>query len=399
VAAALNVGLPARTKMLTIDGLDVLKQPGGAAYGVDVATIQVSEAGAGQVSSMTFLITDPTAALTITTGSRVSFWDITANLPIFTGFVDSFSASRLGVGREIAVQCVGVEAVLDWMIIPSLTLNLGTSIPVYTLVQAVVAAAQGIGVSLNVACSPGLNNTTAFPVGDSLEVYSPATTPLTFTGVTLRQALQSIAIAGASDPALATISSPITFDATVDMFGGLRYGVTSIAGVLAALSNFGGSVGDIGLDITTGNPRPSNTSYTVTASEYQAVYVNGGNAAGTLAVATGGVGPTAYVSDPNSLSAAYAQALGYAYLAQHGGSAQGTVQIEERKTVANAYATGGLLRLTDPQVGLTVSTPFRVTRIDKTYLASGTEWWIVSFGAMQRLGSTQLRSLTRTQLS
>src|SRR5437764_337656 len=104
----LNVGL-SRTKSLCIDGLDVLRNPTstGNTFAVPIESIQVIEAGPGQVSGLSFVIEDPQGEVSIVAGQYVLFMDNVLDMPIFAGWVASYDVSAFGVGRAIKVECDG----------------------------------------------------------------------------------------------------------------------------------------------------------------------------------------------------------------------------------------------------------------------------------------------------
>src|SRR4051812_18177138 len=109
-----------RPKMLYLAGNDVLRPQGtlGNTFGVPLESVEVTEAGAGGVSSMTFRIDDPNIAIVVNDGDEVRFYDQTNGVPIFTGWVQhwSYDPDFGNQGRTIAVQCIGVDALLDWAV-------------------------------------------------------------------------------------------------------------------------------------------------------------------------------------------------------------------------------------------------------------------------------------------
>jgi hypothetical protein len=91
---------------LLIAGLDVIRQPGvqGNAYGVELSTIQVTEAAAGGVSTLSFVIDDPLNVVGLSEGQPVLFQDNARNEPEFLGFVETAKVIPGGSSRSISVR-------------------------------------------------------------------------------------------------------------------------------------------------------------------------------------------------------------------------------------------------------------------------------------------------------
>jgi hypothetical protein len=394
IAAQQGIGLPTRTDALYVGGVDVLKQPGSsAAYGVSQSTIRVTEAGPGQVSSMEFVIDDPTLALPrFTEGLPVRFHDLTLDMPIFAGWIESLAYERLGVGTRVTVTCVGVEALLDWLYVPALTVPANTEFD--TGWQLIASAAYGIGQGLNQAQNTLFSALSSYqyPIGTGFD-GSFTSASCAIPAGTLRQALQAYGQFLWSDQILIT---GWTWSISVDFGFGLRIYRTGA----------GNSTNDdAGLfSLTPSTNRPSNTSYGVNAAGVpRQVWVSGsGSGSGMVTDGSGLIGPTANISDANSTDAVRLAGIGRAYLAAQGTVASGTTTAEGTQTMGTMSAqrrAGCWMDLQDPQAGIPTLTRFAVTQVVKTWANSGEETWRISFGSPVPQASNQIRRLTRSTLA
>lgn len=413
VGAQQGIGLTAPTKALYIDGLDVLYQPGtpGALYGVPIETIQLTEAGPGQVSSMSFTIEDPNGVISLQAGGFVRFHDITRDLPLFTGFLETFAPEAPGTIRQIAVTCVGIEAVLDWMIVPSLTIADGTNS--FSAIRAAVAAAIGVGVPIKTAgvdaeaYLAGGGNTgdasrQAYPVAGLVPIGSGGNTTVhavTVTSQTLRQAIQSILDNNLSNYVGWTgafAHMPIAATLSVDFYGGLRTTFLYYDGT-------NGYADYPGLTVSSAGPLyPTATEHTTNAgSAVRQVVVTGGNAAGsgTFTDGTGLPGLVATISDTSLLTRDAAFAAAQAYINANGSSIAGSVTLDGVTNIGSQGAenrAGGQVTVTDTALGIS-GYKTNIAQIDKTFLPSGSEVWTLTYGTTA-IGSQFLRRLTRAVL-
>lgn len=401
IAASLAVGLPARTKGLYIDGLDVIKQPGapGNLYGVPIDSIRLTEAGPGQVSSLQFTIDDPLGVLSIGLGQFVLYMDIARDVPLFAGYITTPPATSWGIGRRIDVQCIGLEALLDWISVGSVTIPAGTD--AYVALSMIVAVCNGIGAPLRVSSfADGSGSSIATPI--SLGFGAVTHNAVTIANVPLRQALETLGSALLSPGQLA--SGFYAIAATVDFRGNLRTWFV----VQDPSGNFIGVPDDYtGVTVSSASivRAPADLSHRVTRGNApRSVLVVGGNAAGSGLVGDGSglIGPTAVVKEPNSTSANMLLSVGRQYLAVHGTAvAEGSVRAEENTTVGAPGAelrAGSTLTLTDAQVGLS-SFKAPIAQIDKRFYPSGAEDWTITYGLAVRSGAALLRRLTRDTLS
>ena len=383
------------TKALRIDGLEVLYQNGSTnSYSVDPATITVIESGDSQPGSMSFTLSDPNGQVRLTPGQVVHFMDVTRNVPLFWGFIDSLDATSLGVGRTVQVECVGIGILLDWLIVPS------ASFPAYPgvvaaadAVQGMIALATGAGAGMIRAARTAITSSTqANPVGMS----SAPSAAVSVSGVTLRTAIQAVftSVGTWMYDTFSVINPGLLPDyrMQIDWYGGLRVWDTS--------GNWAGYPVDwVGVTLTA--HAPTDTSYSVAQGDARSVYVIGGNAAGTALFPDGsGIpGPTAVINDSTILTYGGAFSAAASYFKANGVLASGTVVSDEWDNIGTAGAeahAGMTVTITDPNIGLS-SFSATINEISKTFNNSGTERWSISYGSRLR-GSTYLRRLTSTTI-
>lgn len=376
---------------ILIDGLDVAGQ-------VPYDTIRVTEAGPGAVSSMSFTIKDPTKRVTIQDSAYVQSWDYTRDLPVFAGFVQTQEPipGYGGSGRDIDVTCYGIESLLDQIIVPEYTTRVtdtdsAGAVPVegHTFLQSVAAYAPLRAFSTTLPSA----GSQALPIATDGVV---ALADLVVDGMTIRNAFQ----------AFAEKTWPIAFNfaLTVDMWGGIRkYIYPPIPSGIGWPTDYV----DLTIVETTGGTAAASLRWTRDSSPGQvitAVYVNGGNAAGTgwvVGDTTQGRGE-AYVADASITTADLKNAAGNAVLRQRGtGAGRGTLTIENYTPIAGVHA-GGPLVITNAALGWTAN-DFAISQIDKTFNKTGTQNWTVTF--FDVLGapvagrahiSRRLRSFTRS---
>ena len=377
VLAAALTDHSARSRSLTVQGLDVLKQPGGG-YGVPIETISVEEAAPGYVSSMSFTIEDPAKAVTVNTGDKVQFWDHVRDIPIFAGFVDTAVYSpAFATGRTITVECVGLDAVLDWLTLPAVTLAFtwAGGYDVYPAVQSLYAQANGIGVPLNTGFAVQYGSQ-AFPVGN-LTAYQALMASGTYAitgGTSLRSAIRGLLAAAVE--AVTYLSGQPSYGLTVDFYGGLRCWDTAPAFYTTHPSDYA----DLTVTDTSASALTSAQLLHVMdgGSVVRGVQVNGGNAAGTGYVSDGsGIpGRTSVVTDATLLTAAAKLAAANDAIAQAVVTPRGSFLLDTY--TPTSVHPGSTLTLTDAGIG--VATWYRVQGITKTFNGDGTQQWTVAYG-------------------
>lgn len=382
LAAALNTA-EARRFGLYIDGVDVILQPGTTTnrYGTLLDSVSITEAAPGGVSSMSFTIDDPSGTVSLYEGARVRFVNLALDVTEFHGFVQTAMQQPNGIGRQILVDCIGIESVLDWMIVPTLTVNSATTLP--DAVQQICSTAYGVGVVLGWAQGTDLDHTVQ--VSSSITVGRD----LTFSGQTLRQALADV-----GSPALENygpqyaFSSSITFDGNVLFVGpaitSQTYGVQPVTSVAVS---------------TSGPIYPTRQEHSpLQGDAVRNVYVIGGTANGTGFVSDGsGIpGPTAVITDNTILTLGARIAAGYAVMGESSPGQSGYVSLSaysQTSTRNLAIRAWSELTLTDPALGLS-SVLSKMQTITKQYNGGTTEEWSIDYGTRPTSGIQAIRALS-----
>lgn len=369
---------------LTIDGLDVAGQ-------VPYDSIRVTEAGPGAVSSMAFTILDPGKLVTIADYAMVRMWDYTRDLPVFAGWVESQTPrpGYGGGGRDIDVTCYGVEALLDQIIVPAFTARTTDTDDAGSLPVNDATIAQSLAEYLPevraLATGPTVNGSSnqAEPMANMTSSTSTVNliTNVTLDGKSIRAAMaewldNSATVAG---------NAPSTVRLTIDFWSGVRlYKVP-----LEIPFGFGSSGGRFPSDwatltvveTTTGTAASSLrwTRDTAPGTIITAVYVKGGNAAGTgwvVGDTTKGRGE-AYIDDSSITTEALRQAAALAILGRRGtGTGRGSLTLENYTPTTSR--AGGKLTITNAALGWAAKS-FVISQIDKTFQKTGAQNWAVSF--------------------
>lgn len=387
VLAAALTDHSARAFGLYVGGVDMIRQPGvqGNGYGVPIGTVTIDERAPGQVSSMSFVISDPLSVTSVLEGADVRFVNLTKDVIEFAGWVDTASIAAVGPGRRITVQCVGIESVLDWMIVPSVTIPSNTLLP--DAAQMIASAAVPIGVPLQWAQGSTYDATIQVSSGISVNA-------LTITNQTLRQALDTLSAAG-----LSAYPGGFSIFATVTFYGGLWYD-----GPSSNIAPYPFTPLVQQYVSTSGPVYPADPTHSpLQGDSIRSVYVVGGNAAGTglFTDGSGVPGRTALVEDSSILTAAAAAAAASASMGSSGASVTGSFSLEAFSQIAgrdNAVRVFSWFILTNPQLGLSLY-GVRAQVVSKRYNDSGTEEWTVTYGNRPRSGAALIRSLTSTRLN
>ncbi|HEV8698949.1 MAG TPA: hypothetical protein VGQ89_14730, partial [Candidatus Limnocylindrales bacterium] len=357
--------------------------------------------------SMSFTIWDPTKLVTIPDTAKIRSWDYTRDLPVFTGFVQTQSPvpGYGGAGRDIDVTCYGVESLLDQIIIPRISTVAGDDFDGTNIHEFQFLQRLGQYLPLRAArTEPGSTFTSSLtnPIQDFGGYFSGLfLTPFVIEGLSVRQTFETW-VAAAS---WSNITDPFGYAValTVDFWENLR-GFWWGRGVAAA--TYPTDYDTLVVDEATAGTAAAALRWTRDSSPGQiisAVYVKGGNAAGTGWV----VGDTtkgrseAYISDSTITTYEARQAAGQAELGRKGtGSGRGSITIENF-TPINAHS-GGELTITNSALGWSAKS-FVISQIDKTFNKSGTQNWTVTFfdvddvpAAGRRSLARRLRSVTRT---
>jgi hypothetical protein len=342
---------------------------------------------------MTFTIEDPQLAVTVQRGQTVRCYDRTNNRDAFLGWVQSWSPRPRDVGRLIDVQAIGVEAALDWMIVPSLTVTLGTTTS--TAVQSIIANATGIGVPLR--AFSGTDSTQATPIGRvGFVLDGTLGADVVLAGQTVREAIRLILVATIPSGGGYSTSPPQTAQVTIDFQYGVRVWNLTLSGAPSMPNDYAGlTIVDTAVSAEAASGLSNESDATGVPA---GVYVIGGNAAGTGLVPTGdGIpGQIAVLNDATILTAAARDVAGQAYLAAQTIASRGSFT-RENITWTTKIQAGSVLTLTDAQLGLT-AVKAAINSIEKTFQGT-TETWTVNYGGFAPSAMRQIRRLTRGTLS
>lgn len=402
VLAAALTDHSARSFMLTIAGMDVIKSPAGNGFGTPIETIRLERRGAGMVSTLDFVLDDPAGTFTPLGGEEVIFRNITADVIEFHGVLASMAPEAWQPsGKRMAIRCLGAETVLDWAKMAALTIPAGTRID--TAIQSCVAnVVNGLALPLNALSQDAFSSqgSQARPVGDLYNATIDPTTALAIAvGTTLREAIricvddiQSAPFTGGS-----TTGGIVTVDTTL----GLRVFPDRNPADLS-LDNRGDPI-TLTVNDTAG---PKYSANTKSSQDYanmpSAVLVIG---AGVSVVVAGfGTGDCVTLSDTTLNTTARAISAGRSMMARYASQARIEFDLEAVNTTGLTQLMPGdqvnwTNSLTVPQGG-DVHSNYRLTELHKTYYAGGTkENWHVILGAGALSISTALRRLTRSTLS
>jgi hypothetical protein len=245
----------------------------------------VTEAGPGGVSSMSFSIDDPSLVLSFSYAARVEYWDLTRNVPLFVGQMQAPTImSDFGQqGRSFDITAVGIESLLDSIIIPSLTVAAGsspTSSP-STFTDAYFMALFGGFGPFRATGNDAVPTapTQALPMLFSAKVQPAGGIPtMVFDGMSIRQAYEAV------DAVLVGAKPIVPMFMTSDFYGGIR--LFPWGGGTANYPTFAPSdYSTITIDNSPGGTlASSNLSWTLDGSPtavVNAVYIKGATAAGT----------------------------------------------------------------------------------------------------------------------
>jgi hypothetical protein len=400
VAAALTTPA-AHPWSLQLAGLDVLKEPGGAGgFGVPVESVSITEAGPGGVSSIEFTIDDPAREVSIPDGAEIQYWNLTAGVPVFRGFVDSHTATPAfgDQGRRYAVQGVGVEIWLDWLINPGPVV--GGSPGGMEIAPAWLAAYLGFPGSVASTWPTPAQSSAEAPVGTYIRQGNDATSLPTWfptalaEGATLREALaQALAKAIADDTQLPFGASQVSpMFLTVDFLLRLRQWQDQ---------DGRGPTDYATLTVSDAGPiRPEGLLHRRDPGQIiRAVYVKGFDDAssGWVHDGSGIPGRQAYVADPLITTVLERDAAGRAVIASSlAGIVRGEFDLTDF-TPASTVHTGSFVTITSAAVGQTAQT-YRIMELEKTFNANGRQNWHVTYGSLAPSYVRLTRQLTRTLL-
>lgn len=412
VAAAIAAALTdhsAHPYSLEVGSLDVLKEPNAPGWGVSVDTIEVTEAGPGAVSSMTFVIDDPEQSITISGPLGVLFKANDGASPetiYFRGWVDGVDVVPAfgGQGRLITVRCSGIEQLLDWFIVPtSFSMGFATLLTKYVgiLAQTFAPLLQRTGTDAGTAMvlAPWTRNGSFnYPMGNLVRPAEPAWalnffSTWTGSGTTLRNSILDLAahcsyfdsVTAASD------HQGVGILLTVDWWYGLRLWEDNPAlqpddyTTLTVTDTYAGTN-------VAANLRYAQDFAGVNRSAY--VIGSGGTDYGVTSDGSGIVGRMLFINDSLVTSDAVARARALGSMDEDSATYRGDFLLENFTPPTTVHA-GSLISITDAATSL--SATHRITEIHKTFLPNGLQNWNVTFGGLPRPRVSRLmRRYTRS---
>lgn len=391
IGAALSAGLTAPVRSLWIGGLDVLKRPGmnGNDYGVAVESIDLTEAGPGSVSSLSFTLDDPQLELAFDEDAEVILFNHLIDKHDFRGFLQVIEpAPAFGdQGRSWQITAQGIESVLDQGKLASSVSWAAGALSILDGFQTVIALSIGLGPLRAFGSLTTGQGNQQFPI-EPLNGASNSGALTIAAGTSVREALRQVW----SSQDIGT-DGWLGMLVTVDFTYGLRawqdgppfgkpddYGTETI------------------VDTVAGPNRATDLRYTKNpGSVARAVVVSWASGVVVVGDGSGKRGTVASFGDSSLTSAAAALSAGRAYLASLRTTDRGSYRQRDRAASATVRA-GCRVNITDARLGLS-ATAFRIVQIDKTYNASNRENWTISFGGLAPSVASLIRRLTRSTVS
>lgn len=388
---------------LTIAGLDMTGVGSAYRYRVRRQSIALEENGPGGVSALHFTIADPLLQCTLVEGDPVEFWDITLDRPNFLGFLQNVAVVKTAVGRELEITCIGIEALLDWMVMTPLTIPAGTETT--AAFQACYYNATGVGWSIR-----------AFGSSAGTDIFGTQEAPIQMTGVgfglgydvvftggeSLRQALIDVGAAHI----VGNLSNDPTPAPTIDFYSGLRVhymATTSVPNHFVMVQSI--DMDDLLVEDTMvptpGRLQSNGVDLNLDfGGVVRGVYIIGANAAGSGLVSdgTGIPGPVHSLADDSSTTADIRNRLGASYLAQFSESARITTRflpIEPTWLVSKNVRPGSVVRFYPDGQTWQEQTLYSVLSIRKTWPVDDLENWSVGVGGFAPSAVRASRRRTR----
>lgn len=398
VAAALTTPASAPWQIL-VNGNEVGAAPGTAGHrlGVPIETLELDLEGGGGVSSASFVIDDPDRSLVVAEGQRVWIFDNVRGVPRFSGWIQNWTTLPLGISRQIAIEAVGREAILDWAFVPgTITIPAGTDLEEACLAVA-GAAIYPPGVELlafsgNAGSDEG-DARFGFGIGTWILFDYHLIADAVIEDTTLRDALNQIASLTGSDAALdGTIIYP-QIKISVDFWGYLRVWINTPDdwSNVTTRSGFGSA-----------SPAPADPQFLNDATgASHAVYVVGAGGGTAFVIDGSGIpGPIARVTDDTLTTAAAMQAAGYQYMGNRSGIQRAPLRLEDfvpAGSPGNAHPRpGSRVSIRDAQLGIDPAADYLMDGITIGFTAGGdAEQWEISAGGRRPSAVNLVRRLTR----
>lgn len=359
-----------------VDNLDVRRF-------VPIDSLEVTEAGPGDVSSMRFVIEDPEGVIPIPAeGAYIVQRDFVLDCIVFAGYLGDYTVEVMGIGRTMSINAVGLEILLDWTVLPPMQLPGSDATPVnltHNISELATTIANAVDPRVNLyAPDPGpgvpnpVNGDTTWPIGtlktgDRPENFSAGREQI---AATLRQDIE-IAI-GNSGIGLFLLSEPVDAVVTVDFYRRLR--------VFYRASKPDDYTDLTIVDTVAGPLVASSIKYEVHPSDVvRAVYVVGTGFEGWVDDGTGIFGRRATISSSTATSAARITQIGETYLASQASLVRGTLVLEDWAPPNCTVHPASNITITDAQVSLAAQT-YAIAEITKTFHGSGRQTWEIAFG-------------------
>jgi len=407
IAAAVNTAA-AHPWSLVVGGLDVIAEAGspGNRLGTPIDTIRVTEAGPGGVSALVATVNDPAAAFAVAEGTEVSYWDLANNVCLFRGEVTNYGSDPRvgGQGREVSIECTGVEALLDWAIVPpGVQIANGVRIPhnIGLMAQRFEPRLKAPSQPSGMASAPFTRSGTfSFPIGSMARPAEPSLATQFATAVsvagTLRQVIGQILELGSwLDLGTGAFpGEPVAALVTVDFYYGLRVWEDDPSlqpddyTTLTIVDTHAGPIRADGLSVRVD-----------WSGVFRSVTVVGlaGTVYGPFSDGSGIRGRGGLINDTTITTEDVARTRGVGLMAQVRATSRGSFSLEDWTPPTTVHA-GSLVSITDAATGL--ATTHRIMQIDKSFLPSGRQTWRVTFGGLAAPSLTRLiRRLTRESLN
>ena len=391
---------------LFVGGVNVLS--GSTGFGALLDSIELTEAGPGDVSSLRFTLQDPAKAFSVPGPTDVIFLNTTTGNIYFRGFTDRASPSPDfgGQGRTWSVECSGLEILLDWLTVPPGYVP-STASTTSTLQQQVGIMVNQFAPMLRAPVGPPYYTDASYtrsgdflhPVGTMARNSNPilpvrqnvGATPV--NGGSIRNVIRDMLQDAVwyDNSILAVVDYGVNALYTVDFYYGFR--------------SWDGGASVQPDDYTTltisdtyaGPNRAAGLAATVDWSGVvRSVYIAGFDASssGLFGDGSGLIGQGAVVSDTTLTTFAAAQSRAKGVMAASAASARGSFTLEGWTPTDTVHA-GSLVSITD--VATDVATTYRITEIRKRFYGTGVQDWTVTFGDLPpKSAAKEIKRLVNT---
>lgn len=384
VATQLTTPPTAPAFSLWVEGLDVIRDPGGSGFGTPIESVSVELAAPGNVSGMTWSVDDPGKAWTPRAGDRVLLYDHVRGRPVFGGFLKvPTSVGALGTARQWLLEAWGNEVVLDWSILTTdLVFASGTLMK--DAVQAICGAARWGAPGVNWTSSPTAlaTPTQAQPVGDfGGSIIAFGSTLTIAAGSTVRAALRKV---GDAFRQLFNTDGYFVPMFTVDPWMGLRAYVMAPAGTGTQGTAFMyDGQADWSTLTVTATPSAGNVPADLEHTHDGGVilrgqYIAGTGTSGLTMDGTGRPGALEYVSDAAITGEQQRILTATSRIITRAAVYRGSFRLEAY-TPTPLTPPGTLVAITDAQTGATGT--YYLGGVTITFAPDGTQEWEVAYGA------------------